>query len=158
MELLYQQYKLMQSARATFFSYCDTISLAHFTEELSTFGGSSIRSLLVHTANTYLFWLGTFALTKEIPFVKPLFVNNVNEIRQMYQEVNNLTEEFLRHYQERMQQALTGEIPWRKITFESTPLALFTHVITHESHHKGQVLSMSRQLGYTPVDTDLIRF
>ncbi len=39
----------------------------------------------------------------------------------------------------------------------TTPFELFTHVITHEFHHKGQVLSLSRHLGYIPVDTDIIR-
>jgi uncharacterized damage-inducible protein DinB len=34
---------------------------------------------------------------------------------------------------------------------------LFTHTITHEFHHKGQILTLSRQLGYTPVDTDIMR-
>ncbi|WP_244950894.1 DinB family protein [Pedobacter suwonensis] len=37
------------------------------------------------------------------------------------------------------------------------PLQLFTHVITHEFHHKGQIMSLSRHLGYTPVDADIIR-
>ncbi|MNY72090.1 DinB family protein [compost metagenome] len=37
------------------------------------------------------------------------------------------------------------------------PFKLFSHVITHEYHHKGQILSLSRHLGYTPVDTDIIR-
>lgn len=158
MALLTQQYKLMQSARATLFSYCDTVSLAHFTEELPAFGGGSIRNLLVHTANTYQFWLGNFVLYKELPVINPLFVNNVNEVRQIFREVNSVTEEFIRHFQEHLLEPVAGEIPWRKIIMETTPLALFTHVITHESHHKGQVLSISRQLGYTPVDTDLIRF
>ncbi|MCB0640529.1 MAG: ATP-binding cassette domain-containing protein, partial [Phaeodactylibacter sp.] len=40
---------------------------------------------------------------------------------------------------------------------ETEALKLFTHVITHEFHHKGQVLSFSRHLGYTPVDTDVLR-
>ncbi|RSK47607.1 hypothetical protein EI291_14730 [Hymenobacter rigui] len=36
-------------------------------------------------------------------------------------------------------------------------LHVFTHIIRHEFHHKGQMLNMSRQLGCTPVDTDAIR-
>jgi uncharacterized damage-inducible protein DinB len=157
MELLRQQYKLMQNARAVLFSYGDTFSLSHFTEELATFGGSSIRHLLVHTANTYQFWLGNFAQQKELPFVKPLFVSNINEVRRVFKEVNTLTEEFLVHFADRWQEPVTGVIPWRKQTIETTPLTLFSHVITHESHHKGQIVSMSRQLGYTPPDTDLLR-
>ncbi|PSR54706.1 damage-inducible protein DinB [Adhaeribacter arboris] len=158
MDLLQQQYKLIQSARAALFSYGDTFTPAHFTEELPAFGGSSIRSLLVHTANTYQFWLGNFAQAQELPFMKPLFVTNLNEVRRIFQEVNSLTEKFLQHFEEKWLEPVTGEIPWRKTTMQVTPLALFTHVITHECHHKGQVVWMSRQLGYTPPDTDVLRF
>lgn len=158
MDVLNQQYKLMQSARAVLFSYLDTVTIAHFTEELPTFGDSSIRNLLVHTANTYQFWLGSFAQKKELLVIKPLMVANLSEVRRVFREVNELTEKFLEHFQEKWLNPITGEIPWRKTTMESTPLALFTHVITHECHHKGQLVSMSRQLGYTPPDTDLLRF
>ncbi len=158
MDVFSQQYKWMQSARAVLFSYLDTITIAHFTEELPLFGGGNMRSLLVHTANTYQFWFGNFAQRKELPFIKPVVVININEVRRIFREVNELTEQFLAHFQEQWQHPITGEIPWRKTTMETTPLALFTHVITHECHHKGQVVSMSRQLGYTPPDTDLLRF
>ncbi len=157
MDAFNQQYKLMQSARAVLFSYLDTVTIAHFTEELPIFGGSSMRSLLVHTANTYQFWLGNFAQNQELPFVKPVVVVNISEVRRIFREVNELTEKFLAHFQDKWLTPVTGEIPWRKTTKEATPLALFTHVITHECHHKGQVVSMSRQLGYTPPDTDLLR-
>ena len=40
---------------------------------------------------------------------------------------------------------------------KANPFKLFTHVITHEFHHQGQILPMSRQLGYIPVDTDVMR-
>jgi len=33
-----------------------------------------------------------------------------------------------------------------------------THVMTHEFHHKGQIMTMGRMLGYTPPDADVIRF
>lgn len=158
MDVLNQQYKLMQSARAVLFSYIDTLTIAHFTEDLPAFGDSSIRSLLVHTANTYQFWLGSFAQSKELPIIKSLMIVNMGEVRRIFREVNELTENFLDHFQDKGLNPITGEIPWRKTTLETTPLALFTHVVTHECHHKGQVVSMSRQLGYTPPDTDLLRF
>ncbi len=37
-----------------------------------------------------------------------------------------------------------------------TPLWLLTHTETHEFHHKGQIVSMARHLGYTPPNTILI--
>jgi uncharacterized damage-inducible protein DinB len=40
----------------------------------------------------------------------------------------------------------------------ATPLQLFTHLLTHEFHHKGQIMTMCRLLGHIPPDTDVIRF
>ncbi|MNY69859.1 DinB family protein [compost metagenome] len=45
----------------------------------------------------------------------------------------------------------------QNIKNSAKPFKVFTHVITHEYHHKGQILSLSRHLGYTPVDTDIMR-
>ncbi|RZK68975.1 MAG: hypothetical protein EOO92_22520, partial [Pedobacter sp.] len=41
---------------------------------------------------------------------------------------------------------------------DTTVTSLFTHVITHEFHHKGQIMSMMRLIGYIPPDADIIRF
>jgi uncharacterized damage-inducible protein DinB len=65
--------------------------------------------------------------------------------------------EFLKKYSDDYRRSLTREIKRKGITLTLTPLQLFTHVITHEFHHKGQILTMSRTLGYIPVDTDVIR-
>ncbi|MCB0624495.1 MAG: hypothetical protein KDC43_11415, partial [Saprospiraceae bacterium] len=40
---------------------------------------------------------------------------------------------------------------------EAEAFRLFTHVVTHEFHHKGQILSLTRHLGFVPVDTDVMR-
>jgi uncharacterized damage-inducible protein DinB len=39
-----------------------------------------------------------------------------------------------------------------------TPALVLHHVLTHAFHHKGQIVSMCRRLGYPVSDTDLIRF
>jgi uncharacterized damage-inducible protein DinB len=36
------------------------------------------------------------------------------------------------------------------------PRWLFTQAVTHEFHHKGQIVTIARQLGYQPVETDLV--
>ena len=41
--------------------------------------------------------------------------------------------------------------PW-----STTRIWLLTHTETHEFHHKGQIASMARHLGYVPPNTDLI--
>ena len=62
---------------------------------------------------------------------------------------------FLRHFREAYDPPVTGRLRWQTVT--ATPAALFTHVITHEFHHKGQIASMSRHLGYLPPDTAVLR-
>ncbi|MEH6996494.1 DinB family protein, partial [Neobacillus drentensis] len=37
-----------------------------------------------------------------------------------------------------------------------TPRKLLLHTITHECHHKGQIVAMLRQMGYEPPNTDVL--
>lgn len=152
------QYALVRSARKAVFAYCSTLSPADFTAQLPAFGGSGVRSLLVHIADVYKFWLGSFALRQTIAPTDPESVKNIDDIRRLFAQTDVLVEKFLHHFQAAQDKSITGEIPGMDEPFTTTPLALFTHGIMHEFHHKGQIMSMTRQLGYTPPDTDIIRF
>jgi uncharacterized damage-inducible protein DinB len=43
-------------------------------------------------------------------------------------------------------------------TFTSPIWQILLHIVNHGTHHRGQVNSMIRQLGRTPVNLDLIRY
>jgi uncharacterized damage-inducible protein DinB len=149
------QYNWVRGSREVLLQYCDTLSAADFCKENSLFGRGSIRNLLVHTANTYEFWLGEQALQKEMVFTSYDAVSNVEETRQLFHEVDKLVEEFITHFS---RSYLTNlQVSVNEESAKANPLKLFTHVITHEYHHKGQILSLSRHLGYTPIDTDIMR-
>lgn len=149
------QYNWVRESREVLLQYCATISAADFRKEDSSFGRESIRNLLVHTANTYVFWLGHQALQKEMDFSSKDAVSNVDEIRQLFLEVDKLVEEFVTHFGRNYLTNLKVSV--NQESAKANPFKLFTHVITHEYHHKGQILSLSRHLGYTPVDTDIMR-
>jgi uncharacterized damage-inducible protein DinB len=76
-------------------------------------------------------------------------------MREVFKETDILVHEFLNEYKGKLNHTV-------HVTFNSggsleiTPLWLFTHTITHEFHHKGQIVKVGRQLGYVPPDTDLI--
>lgn len=151
------QYKLTQESRAIIFGFCKTISPEDFVNENSSFGlGGSIRNLLVHVANAYEFWINKRALNKEVIETKSTSIRTVAEIENLYQSVDIGVLEFL----ERYQSSMFDPIPITKHgkEYDISPLKLFNHVITHEFHHKGQILSLSRHLGYTPIDSDILRF
>jgi uncharacterized damage-inducible protein DinB len=158
MEVLFKQYDLIRERRAVLFEYCESLTSPHFVQDLESFGGRSIRYLMVHTVNTYFFWIGHFAGLNNRDFFKSEAVQNIQAARGLYHDNDILVNSFLQRYKPDFDEPIVNKVPRRDFELSLSPLELFTHVITHEYHHKGQILSMSRQLGYIPVDTDLIRF
>lgn len=150
------QYELIKSSRQVLFDYCRKVYPKDLVNENNSFGrGGSMRNLLVHIANVYESWIGREALKKDIAFTSYTSANTIEEIVLLFGTVDTFMDEFL----DRMNAGKPDTITY---TLNDTPqqvsaLTLFTHVITHEFHHKGQILSLSRHLGYTPVDTDIIR-
>jgi uncharacterized damage-inducible protein DinB len=148
------QYELVKSSRKVLLEYCKTLSGKDFLIENSTFGRGSVRNLLVHIGNTYEFWIG-HSLDKNIKFTEYNSIENVIAAEGFFSNINSLVEEFIIVYPEK--DMIDIEIDLHGKVIVASPLKLFTHVITHEFHHKGQILSLSRHLGYEPVDTDVVR-
>jgi uncharacterized damage-inducible protein DinB len=150
------QYQLVQKSRQVLFEYCQNISNDDFLNENSSFGrGGSIRNLLVHIANTYEFWIVKNALGKDIIFTEYSSKSNVGQIKILFDSIDSEVNDFIVKYKGAEFNKLAFKINGTQKS--TTPFELFTHVITHEFHHKGQILSLSRHLGYIPVDTDIIR-
>lgn len=149
-----QQYSLVQNSRKTLLDYCETISADDFIDQNTSFGrGGSMRNLLVHIANTYQYWIANVSLKKNITFTDYKAVENIDGIIELFKSVDNFMHEFIANLDS--EKEISYEINGVKSL--ANPSKLFTHVVTHEFHHKGQILSISRHLGYIPVDTDIIR-
>lgn len=147
-----EQYQYVKGSRNVLFEYCETISEKDFVNQNTSFGrGGSIRNLLVHIANTYEYWIANFVLKKNKLYAEYEDYKTIKEVRLLFENVDLFMEEFISqiNYFENI------ETPNSINTVK--PLQLFSHVITHEYHHKGQILSLSRHLGYIPVDTDIMR-
>jgi uncharacterized damage-inducible protein DinB len=153
--LLSAQYDLVLDARKTLLHYCTTISQEDLLRADPDFGGRSIRNMLVHICNTYQGWLANLVPGRTQIELEPASVPNLEGCIDYFNLTNDLVSAFVEQYDNNWLD--TVELEDDKGTFESTPLKLFTHVITHEFHHKGQIVSLSRSLGYTPIDTDIMR-
>lgn len=150
------QYDLVRDARAALLDYCETIAPQDFMNANSSFGrGGSIRNLLVHIANTYEFWIAGHALKTDRTLTEYNAVHDVKASRSLFNEIDDLIATYFDKYSSKD----SGEIRFvvNGLNGTTTPFKLFTHVITHEFHHKGQILSLSRHLGYIPADTDVMR-
>jgi uncharacterized damage-inducible protein DinB len=124
---------------------------------ISLLNNESIGSLMIHSADTYVSWLVNFARQEQRPFSTADNYKDQASIRATFEQINLIVNDFLNHFKDVLDAPLT--LPKKEgMELTHSPLQLFTHVITHEFHHKGQIMNMSRQLGYIPVDTDVIRF
>jgi len=155
-EYLQMQYQLVKESRAVLFEYARTISSADFIKSNDSFGrGGSIRNLLVHNANTYEYWIGMQSLKKKMDFTPYNNCESIKEVVDLFLTIDDLMKEFIQHFDRAENKVIVYQ---RNDKSQSTsPFKVFTHVITHEFHHKGQILSLSRLLGYTPMDTDIMR-
>ncbi|RZL44787.1 MAG: hypothetical protein EOO93_27545, partial [Pedobacter sp.] len=145
---LLRQYQLVISSRESVFKYCEGISNAHLIQPLATINNESIINQMLHTANCYVFWIANCAMQQHRPYFKNEEHTDLPSVRQVYEQVNLMVNEFLHHFNNAMElpQVFMRQDGNR---IERSPLDIFTHLITHEFHHKGQIVNMSRQLGYT---------
>lgn len=150
-----EQYEYIKGSRNVLFEYCKTISPEDFINQNTSFGrGGSIRNLLVHIVNTYEFWVANLALQKKVTYAEYENHLTIQDVIILFDAVNIFMEELISKID-----SFNGEIEYEIQGSKNSAVAfkLFSHVITHEYHHKGQILSLSRHLDYTPVDTDIMR-
>ena len=156
MKILEDQYELVKDSRSVLLDYCQSISNSDFIKPVNTFGrGGTIRNLLTHITNTYKFWIGENILKKEMIYPDYSSVNNVTDVIDLFDDVNKIMQDFFAEFFEKENLKIEYEINGKKGV--SDPHRIFLHAITHEFHHKGQILSLSRNLGYIPIDTDIMR-
>jgi uncharacterized damage-inducible protein DinB len=155
--VLQKQYALLQGSREVVLNFIETKVGADLNIPVPAYENSTIRYLLVHTANTYFHWMQRFAMNVPFELLNDQDFNTIGLIRPLFQQVDDTMGVFLLHFAGHMEIPINNTLS-RNRQVSATPLALFTHVLTHEFHHKGQVMSMCRMLGHVPPDTDVIRF
>jgi uncharacterized damage-inducible protein DinB len=154
-DILRQQYDLVKDMRSVLLNWCAAMEPDHFVTPVPGFQDKSMRDLLVHITHAYTFWIGHFALQKKYPYVREKELPSVASVAALYHDVDTMMNNFLNRYQHNTAERVVDEV--RKKSSTLSALQLFTHAVTHEFHHKGQILTMGRYHGYTPVDTDIIR-
>lgn len=151
-----QQYELIRSSREVLLDFCETMSPSDFIRTGDSFGkGGSVRHLLVHNVHCYEHWIVRQALHLDRPYTDAEAVHSVADCRTLYTEIDEVMQQFLSLLDQSETRQFTFGIDDQRRVMDG--LTLFTHTITHEFHHKGQIMTLSRMLGYTPVDTDVIR-
>jgi len=155
--LLTLQYQHIKESRAVVFRYLRDEVKQDILKNVEAFNHKNIVYMLVHVANTYIAWAGNFALSIQKPYYEENDFGTLEQLQAMFEEVNQVMEQFISRFAEDPTSAVKG-YKWADKYIETDGYGIFTHVITHEFHHKGQMMTMSRLLGHVPPDTDVMRF
>ncbi|PFZ02581.1 damage-inducible protein DinB [Bacillus pseudomycoides] len=160
LDVLKQQYCFIRSTREILFTFLEEIPLQKLHSTVPNFGSGSIIKTHIHVADCYRYWLGSFAFNQrraDFSFATDYEIehSNVEKVRARFELADEIVKRFLDEFNARWFENIANEVKWQKEPWSTTPLWLLTHTETHEFHHKGQIVSMARHLGYIPPNTDL---
>ncbi len=156
LNMLQQQYDWIRLARQNLFAFLEELPPQVLHQTLSDSGRGTIIRTHIHVVDSYKFWLESFAF-KKIDEHRDITVEtaraDVKFVREKFLEVDELVQRFLQAYDGRWYEPIEQD-GWDGYPKSPTPLLLLTHTMTHEFHHKGQIVFMARHLGYPPPADD----
>src|ERR1700730_4811171 len=110
-----QQYEWIHSTRENMFAFLEEIPLAKLHEAIPNFGHGTIIGTHIHVADSYRFWLGSFAFKqKPVDFRETtndeIQLADVQNVRARFAEVDEIVERFLNEYSDRWFDEISHEV------------------------------------------------
>ena len=128
-----------------------------FTRDLGS-SFPSVRATLVHLLGADWIWLARWHGTSPTALPEGWDLSSVDAIRQRWAEVERERAAFAAGLTD---DDLARPLAYRNMkgeAFVNTLAETLRHVVNHSTYHRGQVVTMLRQLGAQGVNTDLIGF
>ncbi len=136
---------------------CRSLSLTELTFDLRT-SHTSVRGTLVHTLwGEWIWfrrWLGE---SPRVILDEKKFVD-VDMIHSHWRELDLEREQFIDSLTEEHLRSIFGYENLKGEHWEYSYEHAMQHVVNHSTYHRGQVVTMLRQLGHEPPSTDFLMF
>ena len=136
---------------------CRSLSPSAFTRDLGTSHGS-LRGTLVHALWGEWIWLQRWRGTSPRRVFTEDEFSDVDAIVARWAEVEHDRDDLLRGLTE---SRLVARLSYENLQGQrwEYPLEqMMQHVVNHSSYHRGQVVTLLRQLGQVPPSTDFLVF
>jgi uncharacterized damage-inducible protein DinB len=150
-------YNWVKRTRGILFEYLETLPNEVYLQEHPDFAYGNIRNIQAHIAGCYLFWVGSMGLNFEVKKATLENIPNVVAMKHKFLEVDTILEQAFRDFTD-VDKIFEVTRPKRD-TLAVSQRWLVMHPITHEFHHKGQLLALARVLGHpipANMDADLV--
>jgi uncharacterized damage-inducible protein DinB len=119
---------------------------------------SSVRDTLAHMYGAETIWLQRFKGESPSAFPDTSQINDMGSLRAKWDPV---AADLLNFISGLTQQEIDRVVEYKTMKFGvySNPMwQSLQHVVNHGTYHRGQITTMLRQLGATPILTDLMHF
>jgi uncharacterized damage-inducible protein DinB len=156
-ETIRDLYAYNRWANARSLEGASAVSSADFTKDV---GGSfaSLRGTLAHMYGAEWIWLERWRgnSPRALPFA--LDFPDVETIRTRWLDVEREQKKFLDGVDPARLAHVISYVNLKGETFAYPLRRMLQHVVNHSSYHRGQIATLLRQLGATPLSTDLLLY
>ena len=128
-----------------------------FTKDLRN-SFPSVRDTLTHILNAEWAWLKRWKGESPTAWASPAEFPTVASLRKRFGEVDCEREALLRELKEENISQPFSYKDMKGVSYRLPMICTMQHLVNHGTYHRGQITTMLRQLGATPVSTDLNRF
>jgi uncharacterized damage-inducible protein DinB len=118
----------------------------------------SIHGTLTHMVGAEKIWLSRMTGNPDKGMVRPSDVPTIADVRALWEQTGFATAKFLGTMTDRKLQETFSMSTAAGDQFTHTFAQALQHVVDHSSYHRGQVITLMRQMGYTPPNTGMISF
>jgi uncharacterized damage-inducible protein DinB len=124
-----------------------------FTRNMNV-GKGSIHDILIHLMMAEAYWISVVSDTEFTAFTKDQF-SDIVSIRKKWQEIDETTRKCVGYQSENSLQHVKSVV-WGNRTVSFTVGRALIHMTTHETHHRGLIVGLMRQLDYEPPSVDML--
>jgi len=117
-------------------------------------GRGTIKNILIHLMNSEKYWISILTDSKFEP-LHSKDCPDIPSIRKTWCDIEARTMKFMEDLQED-QLLRVRNVTWKKGTVSFTVGKALIHMTTHETHHRGLLVGLIRQLGLDPPDVNML--
>ncbi len=119
---------------------------------------TSIQQTTLHLVSAEKIWLDYWQEVANPVFLSTQFVGTKEDLIQLWMQTSATLQAFIHTYPEAKYQQQV-RINWRGVAWEMSFWQTFAHFINHATYHRGQVVTLLHQIGFTDLtSTDLATF
>ena len=150
-------YNYNRWANAKILDAVSKLTPEQFTRDLHS-SHRSVRDTLAHILAAEWIWLERWNGTSPKALLDPSDFPTVESIRSRLTEVEDGCREFINGLDDQSLQKVVAYTNTKGEEWKYTLGHMLQHVATHSSYHRGQVITMLRQLGAEAVSVDLLYY